>query len=85
MFFKDSIDKNSIHSIDEIAFNKANADQVVDMIVHSQEASKFGVSEEKILENIGAIRVCIFKDVNSEELLLNPDLLEVIIDNIYGK
>ena len=83
MFFKDSIDNNSLHSIDEIAFNKANADQVVDMIIHSQEASKFGVSEDKILENIGAIRVCIFKDANSEELLLNPDLLEVIIDNIY--
>ena len=83
MFFKDSIDNNSLHSIDEIAFNKSDANQVVDMIVHSQEASRFGVSEEKVLENIGAIRVCIFKDANSEELLLNPDLIEVIIDNIY--
>ena len=80
MFFKDSIDNNSLHSIDEIAFNKIDAGQLVQMIIHAQEASRFGVSEDKILENIGAIRVCLFKDVNSEELLLNPDLIEVIVD-----
>lgn len=83
MFFKDSIDNSSLHSIDEIAFNKIDAGQLVQMIIHAQEASRFGVSDEKVLENIGAIRVCLFKDVNSEELLLNPDLIEVIVDNVH--
>ena len=83
MFYKDSIDNTSLHSIDEIIDNKSNATQVVDMIIHSQEPSRFGVSDEGVLENIGAIRVCMFKDTNSEELLMTPDLLEVIIDNIY--
>ena len=83
MFYKDSIDTNQLHSIDEIIDNKSNATQVVDMIIHSQEPSRFGVSDECVLENIGAIRVCLFKDTNSDELLITPDLLEVIIDNVY--
>jgi len=84
MFYKDSVNSNRLHSIDEILDNKIDARQALNMIVISQYSYKEGAPEEVVLDNLDTIRVSIFKDVNSGEVLVNPDLIELVVDYTYN-
>ena len=83
MLYIDNEETKEVHSIDEISECKISGEDAVNLMIHAQVPYLYGATEESIIENLKYISFCLFKDADTNSLLVSPDLLEVVIDNTY--